>query len=189
MVNLHSECRINTFVCTAFWNLIIKKLLSYAKGLKNLKLNELGGTWMQYVARRQHREKSVSQGNIIFVVTDFIQWFFKTDFSNLGELPETRRHSPCGWRNHWIPSSRICILTPFPPALSQSGESRPGSATSSLSVNNVRGLRERWSHLLQHQLFFSNCPEILERKQASVLTEELSVNSHFSHELIKNWNY
>ena len=29
--------------------------------------------------------------------------------------------------------------------------------------------------------FFLNCPEILERKQASVLTEELSVNSHFSH--------
>lgn len=29
--------------------------------------------------------------------------------------------------------------------------------------------------------FFLNCPEILERKQASVLTEELSMNSHFSH--------
>lgn len=122
-----------------------------------------------------------SRGNVIFAVTDFIQWFFKNWFQVILENSGTRIHFERLQKPLGFLAPQIRILTPFPTALSQSGE-QAWQCTSSCQWTMLGLERAMHDHIYcSINYFFLNCPEILERKQASVLTEELSVNSHFSH--------
>lgn len=121
-----------------------------------------------------------SHGNAIFAVTYYIQYAFKTDLWSSWRI-QGREYTAVKKTIQVLGSTDLHLKTSFQTALSQFGK-QAGRCHSHCQWTTLWLERAMHDHTYcSIDYFFLNCPEILERKQASVLTEELSVNSHFSH--------
>lgn len=131
--------------------------------------------------RQTAPRKPVFPEEHIFVVTYYIQWFFKNWFQVILESSGTRihfvrlrNHSDSGIHRY---ASKPLSNCSFP--VWRAGLEVPLPPCQWTMLGLERAMRDHIYCSIGS--FFLNCPENLERKQASVLTEELSVNSHFSH--------